>query len=148
MGLNKWKQAFITGIGWDPAPLASCLHLDKCLLEQQKTKKLYGTKNSYVHVQLRQIMDNEIQKNQKPNCHFLKVGSKRKLLEAKAGCYAWPLHTTSQRGGQTPLCPTPGHTPYSSPHISNQLSPPQGASKGAREPVTCARSLLLQEGPQ
>ena len=71
MVLNKWKQAFTTGTGWDLVPFASCLYLDKCLLEQQKTKKLYGTKNSYVHVQLRQIMDNEIQKTKNPTAKSL-----------------------------------------------------------------------------
>ena len=46
-------------------PLLRCLHMDKRLLKQQNTKKLYGTKNSCVHMQLGQIMDNKIQRDQK-----------------------------------------------------------------------------------
>ena len=48
---------------WDPLP--QCLQLDKCLLQQQNTKKLYGTKNNCVHAQVGQIR-NKIQKDQNP----------------------------------------------------------------------------------
>ena len=40
---------------WDPSP--QCLQLDKLLLQQQNTKKLFGTKNNCVHEQLEQILD-------------------------------------------------------------------------------------------
>ena len=39
------KQAGI----WDP--WLQCLYLDKCFLNQQNTKKVYGTKNNFMHVQ-------------------------------------------------------------------------------------------------
>ena len=58
---------------WDP--LLQCLHLDTPLLEQQDTKKLFGTKNNCVHVQLGQILDKRDQKKKKEiqdffNCHL------------------------------------------------------------------------------
>ena len=56
---SSWGQAGT----WDP--LLQCLHLDKRLLKQQNTKKLQGTKNNRVHVQLGQIMDNKIQNDPK-----------------------------------------------------------------------------------
>ena len=40
-------------MGWDLESETfywmECLHLDKCLLEQQNTKKLKGTKNNRMH---------------------------------------------------------------------------------------------------
>ena len=53
---------------WDP--LLQCLHLDTPLLQQQNTKKLYGTKNNCVHVQLGQILEPKDTEIKKPNCHF------------------------------------------------------------------------------
>ena len=53
--------------------MLQCLHLDKPLLEQQSTKKLYGTKNNFMHMQLGQILDQRIQKDknkQKNPSHF------------------------------------------------------------------------------
>ena len=50
---------------WDP--LVQCLQLDKHFLEQQNTKKLWGTKNNCVHAQLGQIMNNRIQNRPKPH---------------------------------------------------------------------------------
>ena len=44
-----------TGWGWDEglfAALLQGLHLDKYLLKQQNIKKLQGTKNNCLHVQL------------------------------------------------------------------------------------------------
>ena len=53
---NTFHVAVLGQTGtWDP--LLQCLHLDTPLLEQQDTKKLYGTKNNCVHVQLGQILD-------------------------------------------------------------------------------------------
>ena len=52
-------------VSWDLGPFAAvlqCLHLDKPLLQQQSTKKLYGTKNNCVYVQLGQILDQKIQR--------------------------------------------------------------------------------------
>ena len=65
--------AVIVRQAWDLGPFAGeleYLHLDTSLLEQQNTKKLYGTKNNCMHVQLGQIMDKRYKKTQKSNCHF------------------------------------------------------------------------------
>ena len=57
---------------WDPllgpetfAAVLQCLHLDTPLVKQQNTKKLYGTKNNYVHAQLGQILDPKCTKRPK-----------------------------------------------------------------------------------
>ena len=62
-------------------------------------------------------------KNKKPNCHLWRAGSKNKVLGAKAGYCACPLHTTPPDGWANhlshPSSPTPGHTltftPYKEP---------------------------------
>ena len=82
---------------WDP--LLQCLHLDKPLLQQQNTKKLQGTKNNCLCVQLGQIMD-KIQKDQKK-----KEKTQLPLLksrEQKQGTAHAPCTQHHQRGGQTP----------------------------------------------
>ena len=81
---------------WDP--LLLCLYLDKHLLHQQNTKKLWGTENTCMPVPVGQIMDNRIQKDQKRNCHFWRTGSKSRVLGAKVGYYACPLHTIPPKG--------------------------------------------------
>ena len=48
---------------WDPFPL--CLYLDKCLLKQQNTETIYGSKNNCMHGKLGQSIDNNIQKKLK-----------------------------------------------------------------------------------
>ena len=70
---TKSQKTVWSETGWDPGPFAAvlqCLHLDTPLLEQQNTKKPYGTKNNCMNAQLGQIMDRKIQKTEKPNCHF------------------------------------------------------------------------------
>ena len=103
---------------WDP--LLQCLHLDKGLLEQQNTKKLYGTKNNCTHAQLGQIMDKKIQKdkNKKPTATSEEPG-------AKAGYCACPLHTVPRKGGQTTQATAPAR-PLDPPLPSP--APPQEAS--------------------
>lgn len=75
-------------------PLLQCLHLDKQLIEQRNTNKLYGTENNCVHVQLGQIMGNKIQNTK---------------------CYACPLLTTSPKRWvdhlSYPSSPTSGPAP-------------------------------------
>ena len=45
--ISRERDPVLRQVGsWDP--LLQCLHLDKCLLEQQNMKKLYGTKNNHV----------------------------------------------------------------------------------------------------
>ena len=82
-------------------------------------------------VQLGQILDNKIQKDQKnPQLPLLKrqeqkqgVGSKSRVLRMP------PALSTTRRVGrppQPPLWLTPGHT-LPSPHIRNQLAPHSGS---------------------
>ena len=62
--VSKWCED-VTGLG--PGTLcrnAAMLHLDTPLLEQKSTKKLYGAKNNYVPVQLGQILDKKIHRDQ------------------------------------------------------------------------------------
>ena len=77
--------------GWDLglfAAVLQCLYLDKHLLEQQNTKKLYGTKNNCMHVQLGQILDqryrrpikNSTAASEKLGEQKLGVGSKSRVL--------------------------------------------------------------------
>ena len=74
-------------------PLLQCLHLDKCLLEQQNTKKAQGTKNNSLHEQLGQNMDKKIEKDKKPNCHRVS-GAKAEYC----ACLAVHTHTTREVG--------------------------------------------------
>ena len=64
---------------WDLEPFASVLqnlHLDKPLLEQQNTKKLYWTKNNNLHAQLGQILDTkETKKPKSQTANFEKPGA-------------------------------------------------------------------------
>ena len=71
MSFQYFFLKFITETGWDLGPETwdtllqwlQCLHLDKCLLKQQDTKKLKGTKNNCIYAELGQIMGKKIQKN-------------------------------------------------------------------------------------
>ena len=116
---------------WDP--LLQCLHLDKPLhlLMQQNMKKLYGTKSNCVLVQLGQIMDNKVQKDQKTQLPLLKSGSKSRVLHM-------PLaHNTTKAVGKPPkppLWPYPRTCPYPHP-IWGTSSPP---SLGASSPAAAA----------
>ena len=87
--------------GWDLGPFAAALQClsNKPLLEQQNAKKLYGTKNNCMHAQLGQNYGKKIQRDQKnPNCHFWRAWSKNRVLGAKAGYWACPLHSTPPEG--------------------------------------------------
>ena len=61
---DKWLGFFF--FFWDrlgPGPFAAVLqslHLDTPLLKLQNTKKLYRTKNNWLHVQVGQILDPKI----------------------------------------------------------------------------------------
>ena len=86
------------------AAVLQCLHLDTPLLELRNTKKLYGTKNNSVHVQLGQILDQKIQKaktnknkhknkntnKNQPNCHFRRAGSKKQGVGSKSRVLSMP----------------------------------------------------------
>lgn len=124
---------------WEP--LLQCLCLNKPLLKQQKRKKLYGTKNSYMHVQLGQILDKKIPKTKTFNCHLWRDWCKTGVLGRKAGYCTYPLPPNTTRA--TPLAQALD-TPLTSPHIRNSLPPPpRGVSKG-----TCCffSTPLLQQG--
>ena len=102
---------------WDH--LLQCLHLDKCFLQQQNTKKYKGL-NNCIHAQLGQLRNNKIQKDQKPNHHFWGVGSKSSVLHMILA------HTTTKGVGRPPKPPS-GLTldlPLPSSHLRDQLSPP------------------------
>ena len=64
----------ITETGWDLGPSAAvlqCLYLDTPLLQQQNTKKLYGTKNNCVHGAAGANSGPKRYKETKnSNCHF------------------------------------------------------------------------------
>ena len=76
-------------------------------LQGKCTKKLQGSKNNCVHTQWGQILDSKLQKDQKPNCHFWRVG-----------CCACTLHTTSpEQLGKAPKPPFwPKPLTYLYPH--------------------------------
>ena len=84
---------------WDS--LLQCLHLNRCLLEPQNTKKLWGTKNNHMHGQLEQIMDNKIQKDQNLNCYFWRGAAAAKSLQS---C----LTLCDPIDGSPPGSPVPG----------------------------------------
>ena len=73
-------------------------------------------------MQLKQIMDKKIQRDQKnPTATSEEQG-------AKAGNCMPPEHSTTRAVGKPPKPPlhwTPGHTPLPSPNIRNQLASPK-----------------------
>ena len=62
---------------WDLGPYAAVLAHGILLLQQQNTKKLYGTKNNCVHAQLGWILDKGYKETQKPNHHIWKSLEKK-----------------------------------------------------------------------
>ena len=77
---------------WDLQPFAAvlqCLHLDTPLLEQQNTKKLYGTKNKCVHAQLGQILDPKDTETKKTQLPLLKRLEQNRVLHKP------PAHNTT-----------------------------------------------------
>ena len=111
----SWIGTYTIGseTGWDLGPFAAVLASGHSLLEQQNTKKLYGTKNNCVHAQLGQILDKRYKKTKKAQLPLLKtqkqkhgVGSKSRVL-----CVP-PARTTTKRWTDHlshPSSLTPGH---------------------------------------
>ena len=105
-----------TETGWDLGPWAAvlqCLHLDTPLLEQN-TKKLNGTKNNGMHIQLGQTLDpKDTRRPKNPTATFEEPG-------AKAGYCSCPLHTPPLKGWAKhlshPSSLTPGHIPTLTPY--------------------------------
>ena len=75
-----------------------------------------------MHTQVGQIMD-KIRKDQKPNCHFRRAGSKSRVLHMR------PAHTTTKGVGRPPK-PRLWTHPYPHPIEGASSPPPRGASKG------------------
>ena len=127
-------------MGWDRDPLLQCLHLDTPLLEQQNTKKLYGTENNSVHAQLGKILEPKDTKRPKtPTATFEGSGTKTGGWEQKQGTAPAPAHSTTEEWANHlshPSSLTPEHiltlTPYKEP-----VHPALG-SKQARGRVVCS----------
>ena len=65
--LDQWNRRILLEVrqAWVLGPFVAvlqCLYLDAPFLEQQNTKKLYGTKMNHVHSQLGQILDKSCKK--------------------------------------------------------------------------------------
>ena len=57
-------------IVWDLGPFAAMLLPGHTSPLAQNRKKLYGTKNNCMHVQLDQILDKRYKETKQPKCHF------------------------------------------------------------------------------
>ena len=116
---------------WDLGPFSvvlQCLHLDITLFQQQSTKKLHGTKNNCVHVQLGQIQDQRNkQTNKKNQFPLLKSLEQRLGVRSKSRVLHTPHHL---RGGQNTA-------PTLIPH-KDQAHPTQGVNNKG----TCYLFLL------
>lgn len=119
-GDGKGLKLFPPETGWDLNPGILCCSActwTSGLLQQQKTKKLKGTKTSCVPTQLGHIINDEIQKDQKLSRSRVLAGT---LYRAPPR--GWADHQSDRSS------PTPGYTPALSPQLS---PPPQEASKGS-----------------
>ena len=92
------------------------------------------------HFLLRQIMDNTVQKGQKPSATSEVPG-------AKAGYWAWSLHTAPQGVGQTAEATRSGPTHWSAPTSPYSGTSSSSHGEWARAPVTCSPSLGLHLEP-
>ena len=92
-----------------------CLHLDKPLFQQQNTKKLYGTKNNFMHSQLGVLSTNsgqKTQRDQKTQMPLLKAQSKSRVLACSLQLTppeGWTKHLSH------PSSLTSEHTPHLNP---------------------------------
>ena len=77
------------------AAVLQCLHLDTPLLEQQNTKKLDGTKNNCMHMQLGQILDKRYKDQKNPTATFEEPRAKAGGREQKQVLCMPPTHNTS-----------------------------------------------------
>ena len=123
---------------WDP--LLQCLHLDKCLLEQQNTKTLYVTVCMSSCGKLRTI---RYKKTKNPT-------ATSEALGAKQGTANDPYTQLHPGGGQaTQAIPLTRSldAPLPSYHFKDQFTP-LPSREPARELVTCSCALLLQRKSQ
>ena len=107
---------------WDWDPLLQCLYLDAPLLQQQNTKKLYGTKNNCACAlganSLEQILDAKGTKRPKTSASTSEEPrTKTGLWGAKQEDYAFPLH----RPPKPPLQPNPWAHTYPHPMWGTRL---------------------------
>ena len=111
-----------------------------------KDKDTVRTKNNWVHVQLGQILDDKIQQEQKPNCHFGRARSKSWVLRMPFA------HSTSKNGwGQTSQAPgqpletltTPTLTPCKQGNLLLVLSPCSAAAGAPVKPCLNFLSVLF-----
>ena len=108
-----------------------------------------------MHVQLGQIMDNKVQKDQKSQLPLLRIRAQKQGVRSKSRVLRMPaaLNTTKGVGRppKLPLRPDPWTHPLPSPHIRNQFTPhtphPPSGREQAREPVGCSRSPRCSRGP-
>ena len=83
--------------------------------------------------QLGQIMDNEIQRDQKnPTASSEEPGAKAGRQEQKKGTVHSPSTQHHLRGGQTTVWAQPLDTPLPSPHIRNQLGPRSASERESK----------------
>lgn len=110
------------------------LHLDKGLLQKQKTKKLQWTKNNCVHAHLGQVMNSKIQKGQTLTAISEVLRAKVKYLSMI------PAHSSTKRVARPPkppLWPDRGSALTLTP-LEGPACPTQRWSKG-----TCYLFSLL-----
>ena len=117
---------------WDLGPFTAvqqCLYLDIPLFQQQSTKKLHGTKNNCVHVQLGQIRTKET--NKQKQLPLLKSLEQRPEVRNKSrALHLAPAHTTPPKGWEKHLS-RPLTQPLRSSHIRIRLAPLGVNNKGS-----------------
>ena len=90
-------------------------------------------------MQLGQIMDNKIQKDQTPNCHFWRAGSKNRVSGAKVGYCACPLHSTLPKRWADHLSHPSNLTPGPTPTLTPLWGSEQGKLLLVFAPPCCSR---------
>ena len=94
--------------GWDLGPFAAvlqCLHLDTPLFQQQNTKKLHGTKNNCVDVQLGQILDKRYKETKKAQLSLLRSLEQKQGVTSKSRVLSMPPALNTTRGVGKPPKP-------------------------------------------
>ena len=128
------------------AAMLQWLHLDESLHHQQNTKKLYGTKNNWVYLQLVQFWTKDTKTPQKAQLPLERARRKRECARSKGRVPLMPLQITLPKGwGHHPatLPASPLDTSLLSSHLRNELTLPWRASKE----VYCLFSFPPAETP-
>ena len=115
---------------WDP--LLSACTWTNVFLSNKVWRKIYRTKNSYLHAQLGQIVDKKIQKDPKPSCPSWRARSKSRVPPRH------PAHSSTKGVGR-PHKPClqlePWTCPYPHPYREPARSP-----RGVRSGTCCLLS--------